>query len=139
MSIKTIKNTLENYLNTNITTTAIKWTNTTAYSLNSTALTQTQISALTNFIEPKVIPIISDRDTIAVSNGIKHLAFFQIDIYAKKNTGTGKLYDIANDLDLLFREKVIGDVTCDNVTVLPQIELDESVSMSVRVRCFDRD
>ena len=81
MSIKTIKNTLENHLNSLYTTQAIKWNNTSAYTLNSVSLTAAQIDALTFFVEPRIVPISQDRELMSSGTPRKFEVFFQIDIF----------------------------------------------------------
>ncbi len=133
MSLLNIKQKLESHLNTNITTVAIKWKNTSVYTLNSTNLTQQEIDDLTVYIEPTIIPITSDRELISTANGVNYSTFFQINIYIKSNGGTGNAYVINDALDTLFRDTNINDVICEKVESLTSYELDEWVIFPVRV------
>ena len=115
MSLKTIKTTLENYLNANVTTTAIKWNNTATLTLNSVVQTPEQVDALTMFIEPKVVPVSQDRELLSSAKPRKFEMFFQIDIYNKVGAGTGAIYSMIELLDAVFvEETVTGVVVSDS-------------------------
>lgn len=133
MSILIIKQELETRLNTAITTVAIKWANTSVVTLNSVTLTQTQIDALTVYIEPKMIPIESPRELISTANGVNYKTFFQVDIWIKKNQGTGNSYVINAALDTLFRDKNFNGVVCEQVDTLGSFEVEEFVVFPLRV------
>ena len=133
MSILAIKQELESQLNTAITTVAIKWSNTSVVTLNSVTQTQPQIDALTFYIEPKIIPIQSPRDLISDPNGVNYQVFFQVDIWIKKNQGTGNAYVINDALDTLYRDKNFSGVVCEQVDSLTSFEVDEWVIFPVRV------
>lgn len=136
MSYKTIKSTLENHLNTNVTTEAIKFHNTNSYTLNSVPLTENEIKALTQFIEPMLIPITSDRELMSSGEPIKYQAFFQVSIFVTKGSGLGGAYDLSDTLDALFREQSISDIIIENVTTLSSFETDTHIVMPVRCECY---
>ena len=133
MSILAIKQELENQLDAAITTIAIKWSNTSVYTLNAVTLAQNEIEALTVYIEPKIIPIQSPRELLSDANGVNYQVFFQIDIWIKKNAGTGNAYTINDALDTLYRDKSFSGVVCEQVDSLTSFELDEWVIFPVRV------
>ena len=132
MSINTIKKTLENHLNENITTIAIKWNNTNSYSLNGVALTQSEVDALTLFIEPKIVPISQDRELMSSDKPIRYDVFFQVDIFNKINTGTGGIYSAIELLDTVFVEEIINDVVVERSTTLGSFESGENLITPVR-------
>ena len=125
MSIKTIKSTLEAYLNSNVTTYALKWNNTSSYTLNGVTLDQTQIDALTIFFEPNIVPISQDRELISSTTPRKYEVFFQIDIYAKLNTGTGAIYTAIELLDTVFVEEIVSGVVVEDSKTLGSFESGE--------------
>ena len=136
MSIKTIKNTLENHLNSLYTTQAIKWNNTSAYTLNSVGLTPEQITALTFFVEPKVVPISQDREIFSTTAPRKFEVFFQIDIYNKLNTGTGTAYTAIEVLDAIFVEQIVSGVTVQDSKTLGSFEEGEWLITPVRYLAY---
>jgi hypothetical protein len=136
MSIKTIKTTLENYLNTNVTTLAIKWNNTSAYTLNGTQLISSKVNALTFFIEPNIIPIAQDRALMSSATPRRFEVFFQIDIYAKLNTGTGAIYTAIELLDAVFVEEIISGVTIESSKTLGSFESGEYLITPVRYLAY---
>ncbi len=133
MSILTIKQTLEAVLNTNITTTAIKWSNTAVTTLNNATLTTAQVNALTMYIEAKIIPIEQQRELVSSDNGVNHKAFFQVDIYIKSGSGTGSAYILAEQLDTIFRDKKFTNVVCESVESLGSFPVEEWIVFPVRV------
>lgn len=118
MSIKTIKSELESYLKLNLADIAIKWNNTTVYIKNNIVLTQSEIDALTFFIEPNIIPISDDRDLMSSAAPFYTDVFFQMDIYNKSGYGTGEIFDAIESLNALFKEKYISNVLCDRVSTI---------------------
>jgi len=112
MSIKVIKATLEEHIKTNLTNVAIKWNNTNSYTKNGATLGQTEIDALTLFVEPKIIPITSNRELISDTSPYNTIVFFQLDIYNKINTGTGAVFDVIDLVDATLREVMVGTVLC---------------------------
>ena len=132
MSIKTIKNTLENHLNSLYTTQAIKWFETTAYTLNSVPLTAAQIDALTLFVEPRIVPITQDTEILSTSDSIKYEVFFQIDIYSKTGTGSGSVYTAIEVLDAIFVKQIISGVTVGDSKTLPSFNEGENLITPVR-------
>jgi len=136
MSLQQIKQKLETYLNDNYPTQAIKWPNTDIITLNKTVLTQTQIDNLTDFIEPSIIPVSSGREYFSTVSGIKWECFFQVLLYTRKGTGTGSLYEMAEEIDGLFREKTINDVICDRVDYLPSFELGDWEVLTVSIHAW---
>ena len=136
MSIKTIKNTLENHLNSLYTTQAIKWNNTSAYTLNSVSLTAAQIDALTFFVEPRIVPISQDRELMSSSTPRKFEVFFQIDIYNKVNTGTGSIYTAIDTLDAIFVEQIVSGVVIEDSKTLGSFTEGEFVITPVRYLAY---
>lgn len=138
-SIKDIKADLEAYLNINVTTKAIKWQNTSTFTLNGVVQTTDQINALTIYIAPKIIPIQSPTDLLSSpTNGTNHQVFFQINIYTKKNTGTGQAYSLAKTLDGLFRNRIIDETTCEDVGFLGTFDSDDTEWMILPLRVLAR-
>jgi len=107
MSFYHIKNTLETYINQNITDVAIAWNNTNAITVNNVSLTDEQKSSLSYYIEPIVVPSSDDREIIGGENGVKYEAYVLIKVVSKINTGTGWVYAMMNRLDGLLREVTI--------------------------------
>jgi len=134
MSFKIIKSTLETYLNDNYSSKAIKWRNTTVYTLDKTVLDDDEISNLTEYINPFLAPVSSTRE-MSGGNGIKYKAYFQINIYIKKNIGTGSIYDIVSELENLYREKIISDVVCSEVEADNTLDAGEWIVTPLRVLC----
>ena len=136
MSLKLIKSTLEAYLNSNVTTYAIKWNNTSSYTLNSVSLTQAQIDALTFFIEPNIVPITQDREIMSTNKPRKYEVFFQIDIYVKLNTGTGSIYTAIELLDTVFVEEIVSGVVVESSKILGSFESGEFIITPVRFLAY---
>ena len=133
MSLKQIKNTLEAYLIANVTTTAIKMHNTTFYTLNNVALTQAQIDALKLYIEPKMIPIMQDRELMSSATPINYESFLQIDICTDAGDGMGTTFTLIAALDALFREKTISGVVCLRTQTLNSFEVGGIVVTPYRI------
>lgn len=133
MSLLEIKNSLESYINDNITTIAINWHNTKIFTLNGSVLDQSQIDALNTYIVPQLVPISLSRELMSSVNGRKFKAMFQVDIYNRKDRGTGDIYTIADAIDTLLFEKKIDDVTVENADMLAPIESGEWIVSSYRV------
>jgi hypothetical protein len=55
---------------------------------------------------------------IGTSAGFKNKMFFQVDIVVKQNVGTGDLFDTADRLMDLFKERTINDVVVEKVELL---------------------
>ena len=136
MSIDTMKNALETYLKTNVTTTAIKYNMTSYYELNGVALNQSQIDALDFFIAPSIVPISQDREMMSSSNPFRYEIFFQIDIYSKPTDGMGATYEAVDDLETLFREKTISNIVCLRTETISTIEKDGWVITPYRILCY---
>lgn len=132
MSIKVIKSTLETKLNTNMTAIAIKWNDTTSYTLNSVPLTSVQVDNLTNFLAPKIIPISQDREIMSSATPRKFEVFFQVDIFSKVGGGTGNDYDLVEALDAVFFETITSDVVVERSTVLTSFQVDGFLITPVR-------
>ncbi|MBL0721245.1 MAG: hypothetical protein JJV88_01540 [Sulfurovum sp.] len=135
MSMQKIKVELETYLNNNITDIAIKWSNTSTYSLNSTTLTQDEVNSLNEFLEPFMIAISEDREEMSSSTPFKYKAFFQISIYTRVGTATGKMFATLNRLNKLFKEKNINDVWCERVETLGSFEQGQFLVTPFRIVC----
>lgn len=133
MSLKQIKNTLEAYLIANVATVAIKMPNTTYYTLNGVALTQTQIDTLKFYIEPSMIPISQDRELHSSATPISYEAFFQINIYADSGDGMGSTFNLISTLDGLFREKILSGVVCLRTIALNSFEVGGLIVTPYRV------
>lgn len=120
MSVSKIKSNLEQFLYTNLTTRVIKAYNTTVYTLNNVTLTQSEVNDLTEFIEPRMIPITQDRELISNPEPYNAKAFFQVSIYTKQNLGMGDSLTISDELDALYREQYIGtdNVLCEQTSLL---------------------
>jgi len=136
MSLKTIKTTLETFLNTNVTTKVIKWNNTASYTLNSVGQTQPEIDALNVFIEPRIIPITQDRELMSTSTPRKFEVFFQIDIYTKRGTGTGEIYTTIELLDAVFVEEIVTGVVVETSKTLPSFEDGDWIITPVRYLAY---
>ena len=136
MSLKTIKTTLETFLNTNVTTKVIKWNNTASYTLNSVGQTQPEIDALNVFIEPRIIPITQDRELMSTSTPRKFEVFFQIDIYTKRGTGTGEIYTTIELLDDVFVERIVTGVVVETSKTLPSFEDGDWIITPVRYLAY---
>ena len=132
MSINNIKKTLENHLNENITTIAIKWNNTNSYSLNGVALTQSEVDALTLFIEPKIVPISQDTELLSTSDGRRFDVFFQVDVYNKLNMGTGSIYSTIELLDSIFVNRIINGTTVHDSKTLGSFTSGENTITPIR-------
>ena len=135
MSISTIKTVMETKLNAEIQTTAIKWFNSSSHTLNGVVLTPSEISALTQFIEPRIIPIDEDREIIGSATGFKYLVFFQVSIYTKLNKGSGGIYTLSDTLNALFKEQIESDVVCDMTETLVSYESGDWLVTPIRFRC----
>lgn len=135
---KVIKTELETVLNTNVTTTAIKWYNTSNYTLNGVELTDQEINDLQVYIAPRIIPIQSPRDLISDPNGVNYEVFFQIDIYFKRGVGTGEAYNMAAVLDTLYRDTNFNGVVCEQVDTLSDFHVSETEFRVLPVRVLAR-
>jgi len=133
MSFYHIKNTLETYINQNITDVAIAWSNTNAITINNVSLTDEEKSALNYYIEPVIVPSSDDREIIGSANGVKYEAYVLIKIYTKMNTGTGMLYQLLNRVDGLLREKVIDMCTYEKSVTSGGYQEDEWFVMPYKV------
>ena len=133
MSLKTIKDTLEAYLVSNIADIAIKRHNTTYHTLNGIALIDLEVEQLDFFIEAKLLPISQDRKVISSAKPIDYRSFFQIDIYVKTGNGMGTTQTLVNRLDGLFREHIEGTVICESTTLLNSFSIGGFVLSPYRV------
>ena len=136
MSLKTIKTTLETFLNTNVTTKVIKWNNTASYTLNSVGQTPDEVNHLVLFIEPRIIPITQDRELMSTSTPRKFEVFFQIDIYTKRGTGTGEIYTTIELLDAVFVEEIVTGVVVETSKTLPSFEDGDWIITPVRYLAY---
>ena len=122
MSLNTIKSTLDQYLYANITDVVIKNENSLVYTLNSVPLTSDQLNNLQYFILPKIVPITQDDELISGGETVNTRAFYQVEIFVKKGVGTGDALTMEDRLNTLYRNQLIGNVTCENTSVLSPFE-----------------
>lgn len=130
MSLKQIKDELENYLIASITSTAIKFANTEIIQLNGASVNQDDQNI---FIEPKIVPISSNIDLINTNTDTQYRCFFQIDIFRRKNQGMGSALTLASDLQALYKKYSNNDVVCENTNALGSFEEGDWVILPVRV------
>ena len=131
-----LKNDLESYLNENVTETAIKWANTQIYTLDGDTLDDDDVDALEVFIEPTILPIEAKRGIIGGSQPIKKEIFFHINIFVKKDLGTGAGILLVDQLDTLFREKIINLTTTVEVEAGSMYSDENWFIIPVSVLCF---
>lgn len=133
MSAKVIKSDLESYLNNNISDIAIKWSNTSTYTLNNIGLEQDAVNNLEMFLEPTLIAIGNKKGIYGGSNTYKQKNFFQVNIYITLNIGLGDAMDTADRLIELFKEQTINGVVCEEYEYLPYFEDEQNIVLPVRI------
>jgi len=132
MNLSALKSRLEVYLNTNITDVAIKWEDLNIYTLDSETLEQEDINALDIFISPSLVLIGYEKEIMSSVNGYANKAFLQIDIYTKLNTGVTQRLELIDRLSNLFKEKIIEDITIENIKLLNKFNIGEYTILPIR-------
>ena len=138
MSLGNIKAELETYLDDNLTNVAIKWSNSDTYTKGGSVLSATEISNLTLFIEPMIIPLSDKKEVISGVVGYKNKVIFQISVYGKKNKGMGSIISNADISKALYKEKTINGVVCESSEYLPYYDFGEWVVLPVSINAFKR-
>ena len=135
MSLQQIKSDLETFLRTNLTTVAIKFKNTNYYELNGVPLTETQINALTTFVQPNISSISSDIEILNTVDNTNYLGLFEFLIYAKKGTGTGGMYTIGDALKTAFKKQTINGIKTLNFSYENDQESGEWIILPCSISC----
>lgn len=132
MSLEIIKNTLEDHLRNNITTTAIKFYNTDILLLNGSVVDQDNQDI---FIESRIVPITSNIDLINTNEDTQYRAFFTVDIYRRSGKGMGSALGLASELQALFKNYNSDGVVCENTNATSSFTDGDWVIMPIRVTC----